>query len=256
VDMNGNRIWALSLGFPDNHYGHASSLITWKDKLFIQFDTNKSRKLMALDVMTGKTVWETNRNVKVSWASPILANVNGKYQVMLSADPLVAGYDTETGKELWTCNCISGEVGSSPAFGEGLVFAANEYARLVAVNPANGQIVWEESDYMPEIASLVVSEGLVFVATSYGILACYDAKAGQKLWENDSGKGYYSSPVVTDGKLFVFDVEGHLQVYALSREKTLLAESSIGEKVYATPAFARGRMYLRAGGALFCIGSK
>jgi outer membrane protein assembly factor BamB len=254
--MKGNRVWALNLGLPDNHYGHASSLIVWKNRLYIQYDTNKSRKLIALDVKTGQTVWETNRNVKISWASPIIANIDGKYQVILSSDPLVAGYDAETGKELWTANCLSGEVGSSPAYGEGLVFAANEYAKLAAINPANGQTVWEEDEYMPEVASPVVSGGLLFVATSYGILVCYDAVTGKKLWENDIGTGYYSSPVVTDGKLFAFDLQGHLQVYALAREKTLLAESSLGVKVFTTPAFANGRMFVRAGGTLFCIGNK
>jgi outer membrane protein assembly factor BamB len=256
VDYSGKRVWAKNLGIPDNHYGHSSSLISWKNKLFVQYDTNKGRRLIALDVQTGNTLWETNRNVKISWASPIMANIGGRYQVILSSDPLVAGYDAETGKELWSASVMSGEVGPSPAYGEGLVFAANEYARLVAINPAGGQIVWEQDEYLPEVASPVVSEGLLFVATSYGVLACYDAKTGDKLWEHDGGTGYYSSPVVADGKLIIFDTEGKLQAYALTREKTLVAESSLGVKVMTTPAFANNRMFVRAGNKLYCIGSK
>ncbi len=256
IDYTGKRVWARNLGVPDNHYGHSSSLLVWKNKLYVQYDTNKGRRLIALDVQTGTTVWETNRNVKISWASPIMASIGGKYQVILSADPLVAGYDAETGKELWTASCMSGEVGPSPAYGEGLVFAANEYAMLAAINPASGKIVWQQDEYMPEVASPVVSEGLLFIATSYGVLACYDAKTGEKLWENDGGVGFYSSPVIADGKLFIFDTEGHLQVYGLNREKTLLAESSLGVKVTTTPAFATNRMFVRAGTALYCIGSK
>ncbi len=256
VDMNGKRVWARNLGVPDNHYGHSSSLQVWKKSLFVQFDTNKIRRLLALDTATGNPVWETNRNVKISWASPILANIGGKYQVILAADPLLAGYDAETGKELWSCNCLSGEVGASPAYGEGLVFAANEYARLAAVDPSTGQIVWEEDEYMPEVASPVVSGGLVFVATSYGILACYDAKTGAKQWEFDGGVGYYSSPVISEGKLFIFDMQGLLQVYAVAREKNLLAESHLGVKVTSTPAFANNRMFVRAGNVLYCIGTR
>lgn len=256
ADMNGKRIWGRNLGLPDNHYGHASSLITWKNLLYVQYDTNKSRKLIALDVMTGQTVWETNRNVKISWASPVLANIGGRVQVLLSSDPLVAGYDAVTGKELWSADCMMGEVGPSPAFGEGLVFAANEYARVAAINPAGGQIVWEQDEYMPEVASPVVAGGLLFIATSYGILVCYDAKTGDKLWEFDGGVGYYSSPVVADEKLFIFNLEGLLQVYALSREKTLLAESPLGVQVHTTPAFASKRIYVRTKGSLYCIGSK
>jgi outer membrane protein assembly factor BamB len=256
ADMNGTRIWARNLGVPDNHYGHSSSLIVWKKTLFIQFDTNKSKKLIGLDISSGETRWETNRNVKISWSSPILANIGGKVQVILAADPLVAGYDPDSGKELWTCNCLSGEVGPSPAFGEGLVYTVNEYAKLAAVNPATAQIVWEADEYLSEVSSPVVSGGLLFVATSYGMLVCYDAKTGAKVWEHDSGKSYYSSPEVSEGKLFIFDTDGLLQVFAISREKTLLAESRLGAKVTSTPAFANNRMYVRAGTTLFCIGNK
>jgi outer membrane protein assembly factor BamB len=256
VDMNGKRIWARNLGFPDNHYGHASSLIVWKKTLFVQFDTNKNRKLIGLDVTSGVTLWETNRNVKISWSSPILASINGKYQVILVADPLVAGYDPDSGKELWNCNCISGEVGASPAFGEGMVYTVNEYAKLAAVNPATAKIAWENDEFLSEVSSPVVSGGLLFLATSYGILVCYDAKTGQKVWEHDGGKSFFSSPVVADNKLFLFDTDGLCSVFAVAREKTLLAQSNLGVKVTSTPAFANNRMYVRSGNVLICIGSK
>lgn len=253
-DMDGNRIWARNLGVPDNHYGHSSSLIAWKDKLYVQYDTNRGQRLLALNVATGETVWETPRTVKVSWASPILANVSGKYQVILASDPGVAAYDAETGKELWMTKGLMGEVGPSPAFGEGLVFATQEYATLMAINPANGQIVWQDDEYLSEVSSPVAAGGLVFVATSYGVLACFDAKTGEKLWEHDEGVGYYSSPVVVNNQLFLFDLEGRLQVFALEREMKIVAESKLGAKITSTPAFADGRMYVRAGSVIYCIG--
>lgn len=253
-DMDGNRVWARNLGVPDNHYGHSSSLIGWKDKLFVQYDTNRGQRLLALNVLNGETVWETPRSVKVSWASPILANVNGKYQIILATDPTVAAYDIDTGKEVWSVRGLMGEVGPSPAFGEGLVFATQEYATLMAINPANGQVVWQDDEYLSEVASPVAAGGMVFLATSYGVLVAYDAKSGEKLWEQDDGPGYYSSPVVADNKLFIFDLDGRLQVYALEREKKLLAESNLGAKITSTPAFSDGRMFIRAGTTLYCIG--
>jgi len=256
LDYSGKRVWARNLGVPDNHYGHSSSLVAWKNKVYVQYDTNKAKKLIALDALTGKTVWETTRNVKISWASPILANIGGRMQVVLAADPLLAGYDAETGKELWHASALAGEVGPSPAYGEGLVFGVNEYASLAAVNPSNGQVVWKDDEYLSEVASPVVANGLLFIATSYGVLVCYDAKNGEKLWEADGGVGYYSSPVIADGKLFLFNTDGLLQVYALEREMNLLAEAHLGTKVYTTPAFANNRMFVRAGGNIYCIGIK
>ncbi len=253
-DINGKRVWARNIGVLDNHYGHSSSLIIWANKLFVQFDTNKGGKLFAMDAVTGKTVWETVRESKISWASPVLAQIDGKYQVILTADPIVAGYDISSGKALWTTNCMMGEVGPSVGFSDGLVFAANEYARLVAINPKDGSIVWENDEYMPEAASPLAHNGLLFIATSYGVLVCYDAKTGEQYWEDDVGATLYSSPTVADGKLFMMDNGGMMRVYAFAKEMKLLSENKLGEKAGTTPAFDEGRIYIRGENNLYCIG--
>ncbi len=253
-DMNGKRVWGRNLGVPDNHYGHSSSLITWDGKLLVQYDTNKGGKLLALSNANGETVWETTRQAKISWASPLLAEVDGKYQVILTSDPIVAGYDVETGKELWATECMMGEVGPSVAYSDGLVFAANEYARLVAINAKDGSIVWENDEYLPEASSPVACNGLLFIATSYGVLVCYDAKTGDQYWEHDVGATLYSSPVIADGKLFMMDNDGVMRVYEASKEMKLISENELGEMSGPTPAFADGRIYIRGDKNLYCIG--
>jgi len=255
-DMEGKRIWARNLGIPDNHYGHASSLVMWKDKIYVQFDTNKIRKLMGINSSTGETVWETVRKGKISWASPILAEINGKYQVVLSTDPMVAGYDPQSGKELWSVDCMQGEVGPSPASGSGLIFAANEYAKLVAIDPLKNAKVWESDEYMPEVASPVSANGLLFIGTSYGVLACYDAKSGKKYWVKEEGPGYYSSPVVADNKLYTFDTSGKMRVFEVAKELKLVGEGNAAEKMTTTPVFKDGRMYVRTPNFIYCIGKK
>ena len=253
-DMNGKKIWGRNLGVPDNHYGHSSSLITWANKLFIQFDTNRGGKLLALNTSTGETVWETVREAKISWASPVLAQVDGKYQIILTSDPIVAAYDVETGKELWATDCMMGEVGPSVGFSDGIVFAANEYARLVAINAKNGEILWENDEYLPEAASPLAYNGLLIIATSYGVLVCYDAKTGDQYWEHDVGTTLYASPVVADGKLFMMDNDGVMRIYEFSKEMKLISENELGETAGTTPAFADGKIYIRGENNLYCIG--
>jgi outer membrane protein assembly factor BamB len=255
--MTGKRVWARNLGVPDNHYGHSSSLIIWNNHLLVQYDSNKGGKLLSLDTATGNTRWETTRQVGISWASPILAEIGGNTQVILSADPLVAGYDPETGKELWSVDCMMGEVGPSPAFGEGLVYAANEYARLVAIRPgAADPVVWENDEYLPEIASPVVSGGLLFIATSYGVLVCYDAASGEKYWEEEAQQGFSASPLVADGKLYAMDTGGIMHIFSLSKEMKKLGTPTLGERAYASPAFSDGTIYLRGEKYLYCIGNE
>lgn len=253
-DMSGNRVWARNLGIPDNHYGHSSSLITWAGKLFVQYDTNKGGKLLALDASSGETVWETVRASKISWASPVLAEVAGKYQIVLTADPIVAGYDVESGNELWAIECMMGEVGPSVAFSEGIVYAANEYARMVAIDVKTKNIIWENDEYLPEAASPVAYKGLLFLATSYGVFVCYDAKTGEQYWEHDVGSTLYSSPMVADGKVFMMDNSGVMRVYEFAKEMKLISENELGENSGPTPAFADGRIFIRGENNLFCIG--
>lgn len=254
-DMSGKQVWAKALGIPDNHYGYSSSLITWANKLFVQFDTNKGGEVLALNVATGETVWETVRKAKISWASPVLAEVDGKYQLILTADPIVAGYNIETGEELWATDCMMGEVGPSVGFSDGVVFAGNEYARLVAINPKDGSIIWENDEYLPEASSPLAHNGLLIIATSYGVLVCYDAKTGEQYWEHDVGVTLYSSPIVADGKLFMMDNDGVMRVYEFSKEMKLIGENSLGEIAGTTPAFSDGRIYIRGENNLYCIGN-
>jgi outer membrane protein assembly factor BamB len=253
-DLNGKRLWARNIGVPDNHYGHSSSLITWANKVLVQYDTNRGGKILALNTANGETVWETVRDSKISWASPILAEIDGKYQVVLTADPIVAGYDVETGKELWKVECMMGEVGPSVAFSDGVVFAANEYARLVAIDPKNASIIWENDEYMPEAASPLANNGLLIIATSYGVLVCYDAKTGEQYWEDDLGATLYASPVVADGKLFMMDNDGVMRIYQFSKELKKISENELGETAGTTPAFSNGRIYIRGENNLYCIG--
>jgi len=131
LSMNGRRIWAKNLGLPDNHYGHSSSLIMYEDKVIVQYDQKNITQLMALSASTGEAIWTTKRNVKVAWSSPVIVSTGNRMEIILSAEPYVASYDPDTGKELWNLDCMYGEVGPSIAYAGGIVFAMNDYSKLV-----------------------------------------------------------------------------------------------------------------------------
>jgi len=257
LDNSGKRLWARNLGVPDNHYGHSSSLISWKEKLIVQYDTNKSGRMLALNVLDGNTIWDISRNIQISWASPVLAEIDGKYQILTTSDPLAMGHDLETGKELWNVECMMGEVGPSVGFSEGIVYPSNEYARMVAIKPGGSaaEIVWEQDEYLPEASSPVVTDGLVFLGTSYGVFACFDTETGEMLWEHEGNSGYYGSPMAADGKIYVMDMSGICYIFEISRELKVLGEPKLGEKSIVTPAFSDGKIYLRGSKYLYCIGA-
>jgi len=257
LDMSGKRLWARNLGVPDNHYGHASSLVVYKGNLLIQYDTNKSGKLIALSVNSGETTWETVRKSKIAWSSPALVNTGSRMEVILSSNPNISSYNPETGKELWSIDCLSGEVGPSVGYSDGMVFGANEYAKLVGIKiGATPTVAWEADEFLPEVSSPLAVKGFLFIATSYGVFACYEAKTGTKLWSQEYGDSFYSSPVYADGKVYITDMSGKTHIVGLSKEYQLIGTPELGEKAVCSPVFADGRIYLRGMNQLYCIGSK
>jgi outer membrane protein assembly factor BamB len=252
--MNGKRIWAKSLGLPKNHYGHSSSLINYGDILIVQYDRNDKSTIMAFDFATGNMKWETVRGAKISWASPVIATFNGVPQVILNADPFVAAYDPASGKEIWRVKSMSAEIGPSVAVNDKMVFAANEFAKLIAIKVTNEPVIaWEDNQFLPEVSSPVATNDLLFVATTYGAVACYNAMTGEVIWDHEFEYGFYSSPILNGNLVYLLDTSGVMHIFGAEKEFKSVSESPLGEKTVSTPAFSEGKIFIRGNENLYCI---
>ena len=255
LDMDGKPVWSKNLGVPANHYGHSSSLIMYRDILIIQYDQRGTPAVMGLSGKTGEQVWKTARNVKISWASPSLINTGKRMELILSAEPCVASYDPLTGKELWKLDCISGEVGPSLAYSNGIVFAENDYSTLSAIQTGEiPKVLWENNEYLSDVPSPVASDRYLFLITSYGTAVCYDLVTGIKYWEHDFGNPVYSSPMLAEGRIYLMDKRGMMFIFKADKEFSLISECPLGEGSFCTPAFTNGHVFLRGDNNLYCIG--
>lgn len=252
ADMEGKRLWAKNIGVPDNHYGYASSLLMYGNTLIIQYQNNSNAQILALNAKNGNTAWSKKTNDKIAWSSPIIATLGGKSALVVMGNPAITAYNLGNGSELWRVECMSGEVGSSPACAGGVVFGASEYAKCVAIDGATGETLWEASDYLPECSSLAATKDLVFCATSYGMVCAYDAKTGEVKKEHDLTTPFYSSPVVVDGKVYLFSNSGKVYIFS-SSTFDLITSFETGEKTFATPAFTDGMMIVRTDKSLYCV---
>ena len=255
LDMDGKAVWSKNLGLPANHYGHSSSLIMYRDILIIQFDQRNSPAVMGLSGKTGEQVWKTARNVKISWASPSLINTGKRMEIVLSAEPSVAGYDPLNGKELWKLDCISGEVGPSLAYANGIVFSVNEYSTLSAVQIGEpAKLRWENNEFLSDVPSPVATDKYLFLSTSYGTAVCYDALNGTKYWEHDFGNPVYASPMLAEGRIYLMNKLGVMFIFKADKEFSLLSQCPLGEGSFCTPAFTNGHIFLRGDKNLYCVG--
>jgi len=255
LDFEGNRIWAKNLGMPDNHYGHASSLITYRDLLIIQFDQNTGGRLLALKILTGDLAYDQLRDVEVSWASPILVNTGSRTELILNSNPFVMSHDPQTGQELWRVRCMQGEIGPSPAYAAGMVYVVNDYARLAAIRLGETpDLAWEYIDDLSDVASPLAANDLVIMAASYGTVTCFDKKTGERLWIQEFKDGLYSSPILVGDSVYLMDVSGVVYVFKAEREYRLISQHELGEGAVTIPAFMHNRIYIRGEKNLFCIG--
>jgi len=284
--FDGTLAWARSLGMPANSYGHASSLTMYKNLVLVQLDQGmlkeRKSKFFALDAASGKTVWEITREVPNSWTTPIVIHAAGRDQLITVAAPWVIAYNPADGKEeIWRANSLRQDVGPSPTFCDGVVYAVNDLSRLFAIR-ADGKgdvtathILWKGEDNLPDTCSPLATKEHVFILTSEGMLTCYHAKKGDKLWEHDfEGSHFASSPSQVGNRIYLVSDKGKSFVIEPNQEDCkIVGEGDLGEECVTSPAFQDGRIYLRgyveaepdekADGSepqredhLFCIGKK
>ena len=65
---------------------------------------------------------------------------------------------------------------------------------------------------------------------------------------------YYASPVAADGKVYMASMLGKITVLTAAGEWEILTTSDLGEDIFATPAIADSRMYVRTSATLYCFG--
>lgn len=145
---------------------------------------------------TGKTVWQKERKVTQSWASPIIVISGDREMVVLAENPTATAYDVNTGEAILSTECLGGEVAPSPAYAGDTLIVANEQAELSAISLATGKIAWSGEDNLPDVASPLATEQFVFTADSSGVVNCYTIRTGRKLWTREFDEPFYPSPIL------------------------------------------------------------
>lgn len=254
LDHKGHLRWNKSLGQPDNHYGHSSSLLMQEQTLFIQFDHSEKGTLYGINAINGDIKYEINRDLGTSWTSPILAERDGVDYLVLSSNPYVITYSPESGEELWRTDCLAGEVGSSPLYNNDLLYVATDILDIVALDLVTGEVIWTNYDILPNTSSPAGTKDTIYVASSYGLLGAYDAKSGDLIWEYEdlSHKGAYSSPIVVGESIYFIDRDGLVLIFD-TNDNSLISSIEMNELIDTTPAFYKDSIIIRSNKHLYRI---
>jgi outer membrane protein assembly factor BamB len=117
-------------------------------------------------------------------------------------------------------------------------------------------IVWKYEKGSAYVPSPILYGDYVYLMTDRGILTCLDARTGQIKYEGGRvpiPATFTASPVAFDGKILLTSEDGDTFVIKAGPSHEVLRTNSIGEPVYASPAIAEGRIFIRGDKNLYCI---
>jgi len=254
-DHDGKLLWSKNIGLPSNVYGYSSSLIMYDKLLLVQFDSNEKVSLMGFEASTGELKWETKRIGRPVWSSPVIAYFGGKPQLVINGNPNVTSFDAVSGQELWSIECMSGDVAPSLAVNSTMVYSVTDYAKLAAIKGGAGaSILWEDNTFTPDVSSPVATDEFLFLATGTGDVACYNSEKGDTIWTHYFTDQFYASPIIADDMVYLLDRSGVMHIIKADSKFQLIAEPALGERADCTPAFSDKKIYIRGKKNLYCIG--
>ncbi len=210
--VTGKKIWTHSYPCESGDHSGPRATPTLYGTLLYTF--SREGHAFCLNAATGKPVWAKNLNPIVGESTPewgfagsplVLGSL-----VLYNAGAAGIALDRHTGVVKWRSG--NGPAGySSPLWfkiGTQRGVALFSGKGLVAVDPANGRVLWRcpwDTSYDVNAADPVFLGNTVFISSNYGRGGARFAVSGSrttKLWENRNMRNHFSTGVLVGGYLY------------------------------------------------------
>ena len=258
--QTGKVLWqhdlVKELGATIDDRGYSSSPIAYRETVIVPAG-GPGASVAAFNQQTGTLVWKGG-SFPTAPASPVMINVDGQDQLVVSGADAIVGMSPTSGAVLWT-HPHKTEWGlniSTPVWGQGnvlLVSAAyNNGARALKLTQAGGKTtvaeLWFQNRMRVHIGT-VIRLGDFAVGSSGDFGPCptvaIDLASGSILWQNrDFARSTF---LHADGKLIVMDEDGTLGLATATRQGlTVLARAPIlTNRAWTTPTLVGTRLFVR-----------
>lgn len=187
----------------------------------------------SFDAATGSPGWTASFKIKGDGSTSVFGGGasydDGKLYVTTGVGE-VAALDAKTGKQLWKVK-PAGPLRGSPTVAFDMVFVMTQDNQLVALNDADGALLWNESGSnglsgIFGVAAPTVGQGSVVAGYSTGELVAYRYENGRTLWADALARTSLATsvgvltdidadPIVDRGRVFALGQGGRMAAYEL-----------------------------------------
>jgi outer membrane protein assembly factor BamB len=216
--------------------------------------------VVALDKMTGKTIWTSPAVGEAGYSSVIVADVGGVRTLMTLTSTAGIGVRESDGKIMWRYPRAANRTANvaTPVFSNNKVFYSSGYntgGGLLDLTARAGEVTYKEVYFTSEMQNHhggVVLVGGNLYGFNNSILTCLDFATGRLLWRDRSvGKG---SLTYADGNLYLLSENNIVGLAEATptgyREKGRFQIPDRGLNSWAHPVVSNGRLYIRNQGTL------
>lgn len=240
--QNGKKLWSTKItkefsgwmgsivySFKEKDLNHGiTGGISYADGLL--YIGNYAGEVVALSATNGKEVWRKQLKGEIS----SVPQTNGQVVAVQTMNGKLFVLDAKTGADMWFFEnpppVLTLRGSAAPLVTDSAIFAGFANGRLMAFNPSNGLILWEqrmalpkgrsELDRMVDIhASPLIKDGILFVGTYQGRIAAVARGTGGNVWGIDGSTS--ENLAVSDDKLFVSHSDGKVVAYSLTSGEQL-----------------------------------
>jgi len=274
-DFAGTERWKVHPGVFSSVHGYCSSPVIFEDKLIINGDHDGDAYLVALDRRNGKTLWKTPRENRTrSYCTPIIRDIAGRTQMVLSGSKCVASYDPHDGSQHWIIDGPTEQFVASLVYSHDLLFVTGGFPEhhVLSIKPSGtgnvtkSHVAWHHTGKLASYVPSPIAVGDYFlVASDEGMATCLDVRTGEIQWSKHLSRHFSASLVTAGGLVYFLDDFGVTQVIRPGKELEIVAVNKLfnqdpndpdKDACSASPAISQGQIFIRSDKSLFCIGKK
>lgn len=253
VSVQGQLLWQRVVApyrAGDGWFGYGASPLLAGEALVIPVETDdRAGGLFALSKRDGRPLWRAMRPQETGYSSPILAEVAGRSQILMSGGYQVAAYQPEDGRLLWQVKATSRTTCGTMVWKNDMVFASGGFPESgtygVLVNHQGAEVVWQNRVKCYE-QSMVVAGDYLYGFADNGIVFCWRCSDGQEMWRQRLGGPVSASPLVVGDRIYASNERGVTFVFRASPKGfELLGKNVFGDSSFASPIYADGKLFLR-----------